>query len=258
MSGKKKSKYGKYVFTLKNLDYLRIDQVYNIAAIESNFDNKATPPVESTQINDLTYNRDTRERISFLDESKVLHTCDVSIIDFGIARDAYHCFWCRHGIPEDATPLGCPLKYRSARAVKTYYSEISKDTYTIQENITRLRKEQLREDPDKRIAVIIDTYYDTDGVFCSFNCAKAFIDDNKSNPIYNLSANLLIKIYNDLFETGITTILSAPHWRTLKEYGGKNTIDEFRDSFYKVEYEHHGFVRSQRPIGIMYEERVKF
>ena len=111
------------------------------------------------------------------------------------------------------------------------------------------------------ISVNIKEYYETDGIFCSFNCCKAFINDNKHKKMYNQSLTLLMRMYNEMFGVTIHVIDSAPHWRVLKEYGGNLSIIEFRNSFSKADYEEHGIIintPSYRSIGFLYEEKIKF
>jgi hypothetical protein len=142
-------------------------------------------------------------------------------------------------------------------AIKKYYSEISKDIYTIKENIP---KDKIIPEDDK-IKLIHNDYYETDGIFCSFNCAMAYICDNKHIRIYDDSVMLLIKMYNDLFKTNSISINPAPSWRLLNVYGGHLTINEFRESFNKVDYESHGITRNfmrQESIGTIYEQKIKF
>ena len=46
-------------------------------------------------------------------------------------------------------------------------------------------------------------YYETDGIFCSFNCCQSYINDNKHIRLYDNSHMLLLKMYNDLMELKI-------------------------------------------------------
>ena len=65
------------------------------------------------------------------------------------------------------------------------------------------------------------------GCFCSFNCAKSYnidLNDNnywKRNTLLNY---LYYKTYNEEKD-----IIPAPNWKTLKDFGGKLTIEQFRD-----------------------------
>ena len=88
---------------------------------------------------------------------------------------------------------------------------------------------------DQTIQIVKNEYYITDGLFCSFNCAMAYIDEHEYLPEYHLSRSLLIKIYEDLFQQECN-IFAAPNWRMLQQYGGTLTIEEFRDQFNKIEY----------------------
>tara|TARA_B100000989_G_C19511280_1_gene459205 strand:+ start:814 stop:1446 length:633 start_codon:yes stop_codon:yes gene_type:complete len=102
--------------------------------------------------------------------------------------------------------------------------------------------------------------YITDGIFCSFNCCLSFILENVHNTLYIKSNKLLINIFKTLFDK--TYIEPAPSWRLLKNYGGKYTIDEYRNLFYKIEYlsndNYIDKIPKMYPIGWLYEERVKF
>ena len=78
--------------------------------------------------------------------------------------------------------------------------------------------------------------------------------------MYNISEMLLLKMYNDIHQVQTPyNIEEAPHWRKLKEYGGDLSIDEFRDSFNKIEYKNHGFIVPKfKSLGILFEEKLKF
>ena len=100
--------------------------------------------------------------------------------------------------------------------------------------------------------------YQTDGIFCSFNCVKAYIRDNKHNPLYTYSEELLTLMFTEFTgEAPKHQIKEAPSWRMLKAYGGEQTIEEFRESFNKVHYTDHGIIK-QYPSGYLIEEHVTF
>jgi hypothetical protein len=270
---KKTRKSKKYIFTLCNINTEKIDQKYGITIISNIFTNEK-PPDNTTKITELSdLNSNTScNIISFLDETKRIYQCTVSIIDFTTGKDTeflkYSCYWCRH--PFDSRPIGCPIKFISNKAVKKYYSEVSKDNYTIKENITNYKKNML--DTQKSFVFIplnnssqinIDKkeFYSSDGIFCSFNCCKAFIKDNKHNVLYEHSEFLLSKLYFDMFGVKNIVINPAPHWRLLIEYGGNLTINQFRDNFNKTKYDFHGTVKNQdifKPVGSLFEEKINF
>ena len=255
----------KIFFTLDGISIKDIDRRYNLlwGANLDNINNSSPmkdmkQPPKTTLIDEL--NIYTKKKvISFLDQSKQEHKCEFTMIDISglVIKYGYHCYWCRHQIPIGVNPLGCPLSYVPYRNTKTYYSEISKDTYRISENISP-SKRNTKDFDDNRLKTSSEgNYYYTDGIFCSFNCTMAWISDNKQNPKYSNSEMLLLKMYSELNkdETSIAEICKAPSWRLLKIYGGKLTIDEFRKSFNHIHYELFGFCK---PMALLFEEHLKF
>ena len=246
------------IFILKSIDTKYIEKKYGVHEI-SNI-NRGTSSLNITKLSDLAITH-VPETYSFLDDAKKLHKCNISMIDFKSnnefhTQSPYHCFWDRHLIPSHLHPIGCPIKYIHSQASKSYFSEISKDNYTIKENITSSKK------VDSNIVNIIDkNYYITDGIFCSFNCCMSFLLDNKTSSFYHLSEMLLYKLYNDIFSHYPVVIESAPHWRNLVEYGGNLTIEMFRNNFNNVEYINHGIILNTPKLqstGVLFEEKLKF
>lgn len=255
----------KYMFILTGVNTDKVDQRFGISIV-SNITSDDITPQNITKISDLSVIRNTPEIISFIDEAKKSHKCTISMIDFTSKKEftqnsVYDCFWCRNQIPRTVKAIGCPIKYVPTQAVKTYYSEISKDKYTIKENITSKRRQKIEDNPDCKLDIIKNDYYLTDGIFCSFNCCMAYIEDNKNNSMYDMSGMLLLKIYHNIYPENVHSIDGAPHWRKLKQYGGELTIDQFRDSFNKIDYQEHGFVSripKFKSLGVLFEEKLKF
>jgi hypothetical protein len=138
------------------------------------------------------------------------------------------CFWCRHAFA--TYPIGCPLRYVPHAVIKTCYSEITKETYHIRQDVPAHRVPEIATDGALRLAQPAD-YYETDGAFCSFNCAMAYINDHAADPRFRHSRALLVQIYNAVFEpTEPVVINPAPSWRLLDDYGGPLTIDAFRET----------------------------
>lgn len=253
------SKPNKYIFTLRGINIEQINAKYGIESCRDNFTVSEDNPDITTKLTALNHiEKGTPEIISFLDESKCTRSCSISMIDFVSKMDVnllrYNCFWCRH--PVDTKPIGCPTKYISNQAVKKYHSHISKDTYIIKENITNQRSKNIDS-----VQLNIGDYYETDGVFCSFNCCQAFINDNKHIRLYDYSTMLLVKMYNHIMNTKTRVITPAPHWRILDHYGGHLNILQFRDSFNKIDYECHGYTKplpNFLPLYKLYEEKIKF
>ena len=250
----------KYIFSITNINIEQLITLYNIQN-ESNtstlLDEDFTNTTKLTELNNI---KGTPDVISFLDESKRLHVCSISMIDFesrmNINLLRYHCYWCRH--PFDTMPIGCPIHFVSSQAEKRYHSQITRDIYTIKESITQKKQDEIN---DEDFNVKIADYYETDGVFCSFNCCKAYIQDNKHNNRYDNSMMLLTKMYNELMGTKYVKITAAPHWRLIEQYGGHLNIIKFRESFNKIDYKFHGNTKKTPnflSIGYLYEENIKF
>ena len=255
------TKKGKYTFTLWGVNIAKINHTYKIKVSGNEIVEYDKPSVNTTRLTELNTNKGTPEVISFLDESKRLHTCRVSMIDFQSKMDVnllrYHCFWCRH--PFDTYPIGCPIKYVTSQVEKKYHSYITRDTYTINENMTSKRRQDLNK--SENLSVKIREYYETDGVFCSFNCCQAWINDNKHKRMYDRSTMLLMKMYNTMMGEMMVIITPSPHWRVLDTYGGYLNIIKFREGFNKVEYECHGNTKplpNFLPLGTLFEEKIKF
>ena len=113
--------------------------------------------------------------------------------------------------------------------IKNYYSELTKDTYTIREKISSNMKKlfPLLSNNQDTLQVLENDYYLTDGIFCSFNCCLAFIKSKWYNKIYSESEVFLNQIYYSLFDKTMK-IMKAPSWRLLQVYGGLLSIEEFR------------------------------
>jgi len=250
----------KYIFVLKGINPEKIDQRYNIT-IMSNIETTSENVPYTTKLSDLSYSKNNPTVVSFLDESKKTQKCSISMIDFlsgsNFFDKIYNCFWCRNPPLRNTTPIGCPIKYVPNQVIKTYYSEISKDEYTIRENVTALRFDNTGNTLNK----LDRDYYQTDGVFCSFNCCMSYIIDNRNNSMYNMSEMLLLKMYNDIYTDKVPSISPAPHWRKLNQYGGDLSLEMFRDSFNKIDYKNHGIASSLpkfRSIAVLFEEKLKF
>jgi len=259
-----KSTKRKYIFTLRNINTETIDQRYGIT-LTSNLGEDDHDPHITTKVDDLDTTDKIPEVVSFLDEAKYLRKCTVSMIDFNTNKPVsgtHHCWWCRHPMPENTRPIGCPIKYVPHQAIKSYYSELSKDKYTIKENITESRAKHIVQNKDKRISLLKRGYYITEGAYCSFNCCMAYIQDpsTKNNDFYTDSEALLLKMYNTIVEHQIDEIIPAHSWKKLMVYGGDLTIEKFRENFNNVEYVDHGILINYPrhvSIGHLFEERLK-
>jgi len=251
-------KKGQFVFVLQDVNLSQIDEKYQLSKTGLEAEGR-DPPSNTTRISELnTSEKGCPETIPFLDEAKRLHSCFASMIDHNTNMEAgslpYYCFWCRHSF--NTRGIGCPIRYVPCQAVKNYHSEISRDLYTIHENITTERKDVI---DDPRVTVVGSEHYVTDGIFCSFNCCQAWILDNKHSRTYDQSTMLLAKMYNQIMNTKAVVINAAPHWRLLQKYGGHLDIDLYRDGFSKIDYENHGMhLPTLRSVTTFFEEKMRF
>jgi len=126
------------------------------------------------------------------------------------------CWWCRHSF--NTCPIGLPIEY--------YPHEPSSHKKIARE--AALTKANLSLD--------MNDFFITDGLFCSFPCCKAFNKDCRDEIKYQGSLTLLLLLYSKLTNRTVLTIPEAPHWKLLKAYGGHLTIEEFRQTFGKLEY----------------------
>jgi hypothetical protein len=285
----KKQRHKAITFTLKGINPKQLEERYGLV-LESNL-GKISPPRFTTPIDGLSLNNSSDRLFSYFDESKKTHRCFCTMVNSSNeplpCKTSTHCFWCRNQF--SSIPIGVPLRYVHSQSVKSYYSEITKDTYKIRENIsTQKRKDlelQIEQNKAKshvssdgdgigdgdgdgdgdgeqpNISIDKKEYYITDGTFCSFNCAYAYILANEENAEYVLSKSLLTKMYENIFNTEFT-IFPAPDWRLLQQYGGHLTIDEFREQFNKIEYIDLENRFSTKPIqynsGKVFEQKIKF
>ena len=213
---------------------------------------------QQTCIYDLENVSKKVSNLNFMDETKKIKNCNVSFIDLKTQKETkyltYNCFWCRNKF--NNIGIGCPLKYKSAYITKQYKSCISKNVYTINENLTENKIKNLNFEKDNNYSKHI---YETDGIFCSFNCCLAYIKDNKHQYKYNKSEYLLYKMYNEFNINKKLEITPAPHWKLLKEYGGTLSIEKYRENFNNIEYLFNGQVKDILiiPIISLYEENIK-
>lgn len=249
-----------YVFTIRGICTEDVDIKYGII----NRDDSNKMEVDDTtkgvtRLTDLNKDNRTPCTLTFLGDSKQLHKCNVSMIDHTTNTNVnmlnYSCFWCRH--PFSTVPIGCPISYIPRKLSRKYVSVMNQNNYEINED-TLLEK--LEGGVENVTLTSDEPYYQTDGIFCSFNCCTAFINDNKTKQLYFNSYMLLVKMYNDMFKKPITKIMSAPDWRLLKQYGGHLSISEFRSSFDNSEYKSHGTMRDVKmvSVGTLYEKKLKF
>lgn len=216
MTNKKKNTF----FILEGIDVQTIEKKYKLDSVQHNI----------TYLEEIV--PDKTEFFPFiLDKYKSQCITMIDCISKEQIKDGLHCFWCKHSF--STHPIGCPLKYVPNKIKKTFSSNITKEVYDLQQNIS---KTFIMDNDD----IVKCDYYETEGCFCSFNCCLSWIYDQKgifnpnikmNNLKYSHSEMLLYKMYFDTFQTIPKEITRAPSWKLLQEYGGFLSIDEFRNSF---------------------------
>ena len=127
-----------------------------------------------------------------------------SVSLLNINKENVNCWWCRHSIPENVHLIGCPIKYQRAAFPSSG---------TLGGN----------------------EHFETEGFFCSFNCVLAYNNEvSQHNIRYRESGGLLYKKLFGCYPYQMN-IKPAPSWKILKSYGGDMTIQEYRNTFQKIE-----------------------
>jgi len=132
-----------------------------------------------------------------------------------------YCWWCKYQIPFDIHPLGCPVKYHR------------------------------KDIPGQGTG--LNEYFETDGIFCSFNCICAYSNEvSIYNIRYKESGGLLYILYKKIFDTfpPNMNIVPALDWRLLKNFGGTMSIDDFRNNFQKIDNVSLNYIKHTQTIKI--------
>lgn len=252
----KKPRKKSYYFNLKNINVYDIAEKYNIPVeIESNISEIFND--EKNNITSLEDLRNDNKVLSYLNNNNKMI---VNIID-NQNYQHLNCFWDRHPISSNNHPIGCPIKYIPNEIHKMYFSDITKEKYYIKQNISQFDN-NIFVDNSKQL--IENNYYETVGIFCSFPCCLAYINDNVKDMLYVHSKFLLYKMFFEMYDNKIdyNIIKPAPSWKLLCEYGGNMNIETFRQSTQQYKYIETNYIIKNipnfKPIGSIYEEQFIF
>jgi hypothetical protein len=256
MASKKASQKQKnYPFVLKGINTTNIDRMFGIT-LSSNIEEEKETSVEenTTNILDIISEDAMGSQITgtFMDSSKNFSVHMMNSVNSERIIPDIHCFWCRH--PFDTNPIGCPMQYMPKKLYQKHMSEITGDTY--------ISTEKIADYKDIEWTNIEDNYFVTDGVFCSFNCCMAYINDHSYDSKYKHSKCLLGKMYRLIFPDSKIVIRPAPSWKLLTVYGGNMTIEQFRNSFALNMYIEKPYMLHRlpkiHPIGTIFEQQYIF
>lgn len=131
------------------------------------------------------------------------------------------CWWCRHSF--NTLPVGCPIKYHPP----THINAIDKSRFV--EHLSSMNISPVDNSTD---------FFETEGLFCSLSCTKAYILDQLAkteSPKYKTSLGL-ISLLRFKMEGVKDTVSVSPSWKMLIEYGGPLNIQEYRSSVGFTEY----------------------
>lgn len=187
----------------------------------------------------ITTLKPIKNKILDLETKRLVHY--VSITTKTIKDKIYNCWWCT--LPIDDSPIGCPISM-----------QINKGPTTLSDPGPGLRPGAEGLDPCGPSSPHEVTYY-TDGLFCCYNCIKAYIMDyGEHDAKYKDSIRFLAMMVCDNEQTtDPVTINPSPPWRFLQQYGGHVKPEQYREMIGRMIYKEKGIIQIQ-PITTLFEE----
>ena len=130
------------------------------------------------------------------------------------ATSSKPCWYCRHSFT--TMPLGIPLRYCRPNSIT--------EKHRIEEKFKLCNYSTESLD-----------FFETEGLFCSFPCMKAYICDSRETVRYKDSPSLISMMHLMLFGV-VVDLPRANPWKTLKDYQGHLTIEEYRETPGRLKY----------------------
>jgi hypothetical protein len=135
--------------------------------------------------------------------------------------------FCTLNIEEHITPIGCPIDVKKKKVRRT-----------------------------KHLDYELTNEFITYGIFCSFNCAQAFVNKNNHDFRFNDSSRLLLMMYA-MNSNGLLykpcNIIPSPDPELMMCYGGPLTKEQYVASIEKTIYVNKGFTEMV-PITTIYSK----
>jgi hypothetical protein len=153
--------------------------------------------------------------ITIIDDDKQTNVCEK-------LDSANMCFWDKHPIASKKI-ISCPLRFKPSQIIKIYKHPISNERYTIKENINY---QNISHTEYVKKYLVMESQIEVVDTFCSFNCCLAYILDNKHDPSFINSENILRYMWNEICPD--TELSPSPSWRLIKGFGGSLSINKFR------------------------------
>lgn len=194
-------------------------------------------------------------------------------LEMDSACNSLACLWC--GCPISASPgsrpVGCPVDWMPAQIVRTSFSEVGRDDFTMKENVTshvirsKIKTQtavcaRIESHSDGGHSDVRPAHYKTRWAFDNMNCMLAFAMDRKDVPEYALSISLAHKMYDELFPGAQHELKPAPHWSLLKRHGGFLTKHDFDKKIGAAIFVDHGSVELPvfKPYGKLVSTKLCF
>lgn len=215
-----------YIFKLTEIDVIKILEKYYEFKVTDEDSGIVLPSLmedesECKELNVTSLLHETSDRyITWLDplhsEVKMwIHMKDFTTGSLPITTDK-PCWWCRESF--QTHPIGAPLKYHPhVKEGKIY-------------DVCKCNLDKLNFNSET------NDFFETEGIFCSFPCVKAWISEKaKTDVKYRHSGELLTQLYYKLYGK-IEILPKAPSWKLINKWGGHLTINEFRNTYCTLHY----------------------
>ena len=192
---------------------------------EYNHNGRKDIEIENTKYKEINVtsllHESSNKYTSWLDPSHTMVKMWINMVDIVAAgpmpiKTDKPCWWDRKTF--ETCPIGAPINY-CHDILSSNMKEI------VKANISKLN-----------LNCDMENYFETEGIFCSFSCAKAWImEQSKVDIRYKDSSTLLNQLYYKLYGE-IIDISPAPTWKILEKWGGHLSIEEFRNSYCVIQY----------------------
>ncbi len=236
MSSRRTVKKQQLLVTLRGIDVENVlyhhygDHTTNSTCVDVEDDNKGTYQ-RVPQKQNARKNKRSMIFTSHTKNQSRMYAVMIDVTQNGALPRITHrpCWWCRTSFTN--TPIGCPIRYVTCK--KGSLEEKRFNEY--------IKKINLTSDGTT-------DFFETEGIFCSLSCAKAHVIDelSKGKTKFKKSLTLLSLMRTRSGDNSNDPIAVAPSWKLINEWGGHLSIQEYRESFGRVEYVE--TVNARRPM----------
>jgi len=248
LNTKRRGRKPKYLHTLmlKNIDAREIYRKNKLHKLDEQIEHQQqllndTPTIFEYPTNDQSQQPTNNTKLTdiipinkapvFLENNITRHVQMIDHIDYGClpSRTDIYCWHDKHDFT--TSPIGIPIDYIPRK----------EDSVSIKGG-----ENQGTED-----------YYLTYGIFCSFPCALAYIEEYSKDTLFKNSKSLLYSLYYKLYGVEMN-IKKAPSWQFLQNFGGELNIDEFREAYCQANFVITGNIKRPYMVAVgKYTEQKK-